>query len=164
MRTRAVLAGVFASVSILVIGWQIGESTAQNTITTLSTSLGSTGSGAAGSTASSSAAPTAPAVSATPAPAAPSSDGTWTGSIVNTRYGPVQVQVVISNAVITGVTELQLPSAEGRSVQINNRAAPILQQELLAAQSANVQNVSGATYTSEAYAKSVQSALDQAGL
>ncbi|MGN6503293.1 MAG: FMN-binding protein, partial [Pseudolysinimonas sp.] len=59
---------------------------------------------------------------------------------------------------------LHLTDADGRSVQISNRAAPILHDEVLSAQSANVQMVGGATYTSEGYLMSLQSALDQAGL
>ena len=62
------------------------------------------------------------------------------------------------------VTALHLTDADGRSRQISNYAAPILHDEVLSAQSANVQMVGGATYTSEGYLMSLQSALDQAGL
>jgi uncharacterized protein with FMN-binding domain len=82
---------------------------------------------------------------------------------VNTRFGPVQVQVTISGGSITDVSALQLTNTDGRSVQISNYAAPILASEVLASQSANVGNVGGATYTSQAYLQSLQSALDQAG-
>jgi len=87
----------------------------------------------------------------------------WTGSTVHTQFGPVQVQVTISGGTITDVTALQLTNAGGRSVQISNYAAPVVQSEVLASQSTHVQNVSGATYTTQAYLQSVQSALDQAG-
>ena len=92
------------------------------------------------------------------------SDGTFTGQAVNTPFGQVQVQVTVSGGTITDVTALHLTDADGRSVQISNRAAPILHDEVLSAQSANVQMVGGATYTSEGYLMSLQSALDQAGL
>jgi uncharacterized protein with FMN-binding domain len=82
---------------------------------------------------------------------------------VGTRFGNVQVQVTVAGGTITDLTALQLTDSDGRSVQISNRAAPILRQEVLASQSANVANVSGATYTSQAYLSSLQSALDQAG-
>jgi uncharacterized protein with FMN-binding domain len=97
------------------------------------------------------------------APTTGATDGTYAGSTVNTRFGPVQVQVTIAGGAITDVTALQLTNTDGRSVQISNYASPILAQEVLSSQSAQVSNVGGATYTSQAYLQSLQSALDQAG-
>ncbi|WP_261372211.1 FMN-binding protein [Arthrobacter woluwensis] len=88
--------------------------------------------------------------------------GTYTGSVISTRYGNVQVQVVLAQGKITDVIALQLTDQDGRSQQISSMAAPILRQEVLAAQSASVDSVSGATYTSEGYLQSLQAALDQA--
>ncbi len=88
--------------------------------------------------------------------------GTFEGSAVQTRFGPMQVSVTIDNGTITMVTPLQLTNDDRKSVQISNRAAPILRDEVLAAQSANVANVSGATYTSQGYLRSLQAALDAA--
>lgn len=85
------------------------------------------------------------------------------GQVIDTKYGTVQVRVVITGDVITEVSALTLTDSSDTSVAISARAAPILRQEVLAAQSAAVTNVSGATYTSEAYLTSVQSALDAAG-
>ena len=65
---------------------------------------------------------------------------------------------------ITDVVALQLTDRGGRSVQISNQAAPILRSEVLATQSAKVNGVSGATYTTDGYLSSVQSAIDKAGL
>jgi uncharacterized protein with FMN-binding domain len=93
-----------------------------------------------------------------------STDGTWTGSSVATRFGAVQVAITVAGGQITDVTAVHLTDKDGRSVSISDRAAPILRQEVLAAQSANVQAVSGATYTSDGYLTSLQSAIDQAGL
>ncbi|TFB87692.1 FMN-binding protein [Cryobacterium algoricola] len=111
-------------------------------------------------------APAAPAPVA-PAPAAPAPaarpTGTFTGSTVQTRFGPVQVSVTIANGTITEVTALQLTNDGGRSVAISAQAAPILRSEVLSAQSAKVSNVSGATYTSKGYTTSLQAALDTAG-
>jgi uncharacterized protein with FMN-binding domain len=76
----------------------------------------------------------------------------------------VQVEIVVSAGKITDVKALQLTDQGGRSVQISNYAAPILRSEVLKAQSAKVQNVSGATYTTDGYLSSVQSAIDKAGL
>jgi uncharacterized protein with FMN-binding domain len=94
--------------------------------------------------------------------AAATSDATVTGPVVDTRYGPVQVTVTVAGGAITDVTAIELPTG-GRSGQISSQAEPILQSEALEAQSASIDGVSGATYTSEAYAQSLQAALDDAG-
>lgn len=88
-------------------------------------------------------------------------DGTVTGQLVDMRFGPVQVQVTIAGGRITDVTALALPDG-GRSGRISSYAAPALRNEVLSAQSASIDIVSGATYTSAAYAQSLQSALDHA--
>ncbi|MCZ2404216.1 FMN-binding protein [Paenarthrobacter sp. Z7-10] len=110
--------------------------------------------------------PSAASPSATAPTAAAPAGGvqTFIGTAVNTRYGPVQVQVTVTGSKITGVTALQVPSESGRDQQINSYAVPQLTQEVLAAQSAQVDMVSGGTYTSEGYLASLQSALDQAGI
>lgn len=100
---------------------------------------------------------------ATAKPATGGGSGTVTGSLISTRYGPVQVQVTVSNGKVTSISAVELPSG-GRSGMISQYAAPILTQEALAAQSASIDLVSGATYTSLAYEKSLQAALDQAGI
>jgi uncharacterized protein with FMN-binding domain len=86
-----------------------------------------------------------------------------TGSVISTRYGTVEVQVTVQGGAITDVQAIELPSG-GRSGQISSYAAPLLASEALSAQSANIDIVSGATYTSEGYAQSLQAALDQAGI
>jgi uncharacterized protein with FMN-binding domain len=102
--------------------------------------------------------------STTPAatPAAKLANGTYAGAVAETRYGPVQVEVVVSGGRITDVRALQLTNQDPRSEQISNGAAPILRSEVLAAQSASVATVSGATFTTEGYLTSLQSALDKA--
>lgn len=102
--------------------------------------------------------------SATSAAAAAAPSQTITGTTVDTRYGPVQVQVTLSGTKITDVTAIQVPSGSGRDQQINSYAVPQLTQEVLAAQNAHVDMVSGGTYTSEGYLTSLQSALDQVGI
>ncbi len=103
----------------------------------------------------------APSTSASPVPAA-YRDGTVSGTAVQTRFGPVQVQVTISNGAITDVTALQLPSGDRHSYEISQRAEPLLRSAVLEAQSAEITILSGATYTSLAYAQSLQAALDAA--
>ena len=113
----------------------------------------------------------APATSAAAAPstsaaAAPSTgkNATVTGSVADTRWGPVQVQLTVQNGKITAVSVVQYPNGNGRDQEINSYALPILVQETITAQSAKVDMVSGATVTSDGYLTSLQSAIDQAGL
>ena len=84
------------------------------------------------------------------------------GAAVSTQYGDVQVEVTISNARITDVQALQYPNQEPRDQQINGDALPQLQAQVLSAQSANIAGVSGATFTTQGYIGSLQSALDAA--
>ncbi|MFD8815011.1 FMN-binding protein [Streptomyces sp. NPDC059627] len=88
---------------------------------------------------------------------------TATGAVVSTQFGNTQVQVTIKSGKITDVKALQIPSNEPQSVQISNAAVPTLRQSVLAKQSAAIDTVSGATFTSKSYAASLQSALDKAG-
>ena len=100
--------------------------------------------------------------SAAPSTAATSS--TVTGTVAQTRWGPVQVQLTVAGGRISNVAVLQYPSGNGRDQEINAQALPILIQETLSNQSAQIDMVSGATVTSDGYLTSLQSALDQAGL
>ena len=84
------------------------------------------------------------------------------GSVVPTPFGPVQVRLSAGTTRIADVQVLAVPNDRGHSTQINDYAVPILRQEVLRAQSADVDVVSGATYTSFAYAQSLQAALDAA--
>ena len=110
------------------------------------------------STPAAAAAPSATPSSSAPAAAAPK---TVDGAVEQTPYGPIQVQLTYTGTRITAVTELQSPNDRGRSVEINQQAGPILEQEVLSSQSAKIDTVSGATYTSDGYAQSVQSAIDK---
>jgi uncharacterized protein with FMN-binding domain len=144
------------------------EAPEDNAVSGASTNGGSTGGSGGSSTTGGST-----GSGSTPAPNATSSSGTSggtttgtktvTGTLIETRYGPVQVQVTVTNGKIATVTATQLPSG-GRSGNISSYAAPILSGEAMTAQSAQINLVSGATYTSSAYEQSLQAALDQAGL
>jgi uncharacterized protein with FMN-binding domain len=103
---------------------------------------------------------TSPATPATPGSAGGS--GTFTGNAADTRYGPVQVQITVAGGKITDAQAVQYPQESGRDVRINSSAVPELNQETLQAQSAQIDTVSGATYTSEGYQQSLQSAIDAA--
>jgi uncharacterized protein with FMN-binding domain len=89
-------------------------------------------------------------------------DGTFNGSPIYVEYGNVELSIVVSGGKITDIKVLDSPSDHSRSVQINNSALPKLRSEALAAQSANIDTVSGATYTSSGYKLSLQSAIDRA--
>ena len=89
---------------------------------------------------------------------------TVTGDVAQTRWGPVQVELTVKAGSVTEVRVLQYPTGNSTDEQINSYALPVLIQETLDSQSANIDMVSGATVTSVGYQQSLQSALDQAGL
>jgi uncharacterized protein with FMN-binding domain len=104
-----------------------------------------------------------PSPSASP-PAGGSATNTYAGSVTQTRWGPVQVQISVQDGTITKVTVLQQPDGNHRDEEINDYALPILIQDTIDAQSADIDMVSGATVTSEGYLGSLQAALDEAGI
>ncbi len=163
MRTRAAVSAALASAGILIAGWQSGVHVAETGSSVASTATGTAGAaGTAGSGTESLGTNGSSGAGTTGASA--KAGGTYAGSVVQTRFGPVQVQITVQAGKITDVTALQLTDAERKSVQISNRAAPLLRTEVLQAQSANVQTISGATVTSDAYLNSLQAALDAANL
>ena len=103
---------------------------------------------------------------ATPTPSDPSASGTQTydGDTVMTRWGPVQVQITVADGKLVSADVLQVPWENRKDQQINGYAVPLLNASALAAQSANIDMVSGATVTSVGYQQSLQSAIDQAHL
>jgi len=88
---------------------------------------------------------------------------TYTGPVAENPYGPVQVQVVEEGSKIVDVKALQMPTEHALSQEISEKVAPMLRTEVLQAQNAEINIVSGATYTSESFASSLQGALRQAG-
>jgi uncharacterized protein with FMN-binding domain len=121
---------------------------------------------ASASSHSASAAPakTSSAPSAAKTTSAAPTTRTVTGTTAQTQYGPVQVRITLTGSKITGATAVQYPDQTARSKDINSTAVPKLNQETLQAQSAAIDTVSGATYTSAGYKQSLQSALDRAGV
>ena len=89
-------------------------------------------------------------------------DGTYTGQATSSIYGPAQVQIVVSSGKITDVQFLQYPSDRSASLNKSQYAMPIIKQEVIQAQSANVNTVSGATQTSASFIQSIASAVSQA--
>jgi uncharacterized protein with FMN-binding domain len=115
-----------------------------------------------------------PAAASSPAASKPSSGSsgsagssaakTVTGDVAQTIYGPIQVQVTVKNGKVIAVQATQYPSSDPRDAQINSYAIPQLNSEAVSAGSARIDSVSGATYTSQGYISSLQSALDKARL
>ncbi|WP_327242806.1 FMN-binding protein [Streptomyces sp. NBC_01320] len=96
-------------------------------------------------------------------PGTAAATGTFNGDTVDTRYGPVQVAATLVKGKLTAVRVLRAPDENGRDQEIAAFALPRLTQEALGAQSADIDSVSGASYTSQGYMESLQSALDRAG-
>ncbi|MEY2447019.1 MAG: hypothetical protein QOH79_495 [Acidimicrobiaceae bacterium] len=105
---------------------------------------------------------TSPSTSTT-ATTTPGGTRTVDGPVASNEYGDVQVRVTLKGSQVVDVQALQLPHDRSRSARISDAAGPILRTEALQAQSAQIDLVSGATYTSESYAESLQGALDKAG-
>ena len=113
-------------------------------------------------TKSATASPSPAATKTTAAPATKNVSGTFTGDAINVGYGIVQVQITVNNGKITDAQAVSAPS--GRNDRWTQMSVPILRQKTLAAQSANITGVSGASYTSYGWYKSLVSALSKAGL
>lgn len=108
---------------------------------------------------------TSTGVSPTPvATGKPSSSGTFAGNTANTQWGPVQVQITVSNGQITSARALQYPNGDRRSQSIAQQSIPYLIQQTLSTKSANVLGVSGASYTSDGWRRSLASARAKAGI
>jgi uncharacterized protein with FMN-binding domain len=153
-----------ASAGILLLGWQSGAHVADTGSSAVGISAGASGTKSSSETTSGSSGSSSSSGSSGSTGAAAAAAGTYAGSVVQTRFGSVQVQITVKAGAITDVTALQLTDAERKSVQISSRAAPLLRAEVVKAQSANVQSISGATVTSDAYLSSLQAAIDAANL
>ncbi|MHA6523351.1 FMN-binding protein [Tessaracoccus sp. G1721] len=139
-----------------------GESQSSGTTPNADAGSSTTGSasGATPQDSSSSSSTDSSASSSSAAPTAAS--GTYTGDAVQTRYGAVQVEITVENGALTSSNAIQYPNRDRHDQQINSYAVPVLNAEAVEAQSADIDSVSGATFTSLAYAQSLQSAIDQA--
>ncbi|MBR7838888.1 FMN-binding protein [Actinospica durhamensis] len=135
-----------------------------NTEANTSAQTGASASPSPSATSSAASPKTSSSSSSSPSSSKKAASGTYTGTAVDTRYGPVQVQAVVSDGKLTNVNVLQVPDNGNYEDQIVSIALPELKSEALAAQSGNIDSISGATFTSEGYAQSLQAALDQAGL
>ncbi len=188
MSARSTAAAVLASAGILAAGWAAGTANgatvavpaATNSDTSSSQASSATPSASSATPSVTSATPSAssatpsatPSTSSSTKSATPSKSattaaagitGTYTGSTAQHRYGSVTVTVTLSNGKITNVTATVVDDGQSKSKAINSSAVPTIKARVLAANSANVNTVSGATYTTDAYLTSLQSALSKAG-
>lgn len=154
---RRVIAAAVSTVAglIMLLSFKTHPSTAVAAAPAGTTPTGS------GSSASTSASPSA---SSSGNPTTTTGTGTVTGNTAETRYGPVQVKVTVTNGQVTSVEAVEYPTSRAKDVQINSYAIPRLDQEATAAKSANIDMISGATYTSTGFISSLQSALNKAGV
>jgi uncharacterized protein with FMN-binding domain len=173
---RRITYAALATVSGLVLLFSYRTSTGAEVPTTdavAGSATSSTGSAEAGTSGNGASTPAHPTPSSTPssAPTGSSSsgasssglqDGTYTGDSTDTRYGPVRVQISVSGGQIASVDVVDYPTDSPRDRQINQQAIPMLVSETTSAQSAQIDLISGATFTSQGYTQSLQSAIDQA--
>lgn len=145
------------------VGTQASKSPAQPAPTTSTSKKSSTNTTSANSQTTKASASTSPTPTTTTTQSSGVS-GTFKGDTSQTRWGPVQVEIVVTNGKITDVKTLQFPNGDRRSQNISSQVIPWLQEETLQVQSANISGISGATYTSGGFQASLASALQKAGL
>lgn len=170
MRAATALGTVAVAGVVLVASWQAGQRSGSHSANGIHVVSGASGPGSARSAASGAQASSGrpprtgggAAKGSGSSASAPPTRRNVTGALVQTPYGNVQVRVSLLGHRITDVTAIHLTDSSSTSVDISASAAPILRQEALSAQSANIDLVSGATYTSEGYQTSLQAALDAA--
>jgi uncharacterized protein with FMN-binding domain len=148
------------TVLVLLFGYHTSTSKSFGGDSVVATPVETTRSGSSTSTSSSSSSSSSGSGSSGSA----SSSKTFTGPSVDTQWGPVQVAITVANGKITAITVPVYPNGNGKDQEINAYALPILADEAVKAQSANIDMVSGATVTSTGYLKSLQSAIDAANL
>jgi uncharacterized protein with FMN-binding domain len=163
-------ATIVTGVTVVGVAWLLNYKVAPHQLTALLPVSPTQGPGNPASPSASPAATASPSVtpsaapSPSPSPSPTALSGTFTGADVPNRFGDVQVRVIISNGHITDVQAVQLPTDRAESAYISQQVGPWLRTEVLKAQSANIDIISGATYTSQSYAQSLESALQQAHL
>lgn len=176
---RRITTAIMSTITVLVLLFSYRTSlgataaTASDTMTTpdepgsnTSTQTGASATPTTAPVTTPSAAPTTstPDPTASDSTGSTSTDGTFAGDSVPTRFGPVQVQVTVAGGQLVDVHAIDYPNSDRHDQRINAYAIPVLNDEALQARSAQIDAVSGATITSDAYIESLQSALDAAHL
>ena len=166
---RRITLWLLSTVSALVLLFSYHTSTSSAASTSIvaqsGTDTGSTGTGSTGTGSSSSGSGSSSGGGTSSGTGSSSAAAKkYTGDAVSTRFGDVQVEITVTNGKVTKSSVTQVPWSNGRDQEINSYAVPILNSETVDAQSAYIDMVSGATYTSNGYIGSLQSAIDQANL
>ncbi|HRA06513.1 MAG TPA: FMN-binding protein [Propionicimonas sp.] len=169
---KKIITAVMGTISGLVLLFSYHTSTNAEATTSPSTDTGTGTNEATAPSTPNSAESTAPSPSASESASESATDtsggssesGTYTGDEVETEWGVVQVQITVENGKITAAEAIEYPDENPKDQRINAYALPILSSEVLDAQSADIDAVSGATVTSDGYTESLQSALDAAHL
>jgi uncharacterized protein with FMN-binding domain len=156
---RRIVVGLMSTVSALVLLFSYHTSLGAS-----SSSAGPTPAGDDPDTSSGGSASDGSAASTDPGSSGSSSSKTYTGDAADTRWGVVQVRITVKNGKITKSEAVQYPTENPRDQEINAYAVPQLNSAAVDQQSASIDAVSGATVTSDGYLRSLQSAIDQAGL
>jgi uncharacterized protein with FMN-binding domain len=156
MRRIVIWLASTVTIVVLLFGYHTSTNKTSSAATVNSTSSPTASAGSPSSSSSSS--------SSGPGSGSSSKTTTYTGSVAQTRWGPVQVKITVQSGKITKVTVLQQPNGNHKDAEINSQALPILIDETVQSQTANIDMVSGATVTSEGYLQSLQAALDEAGI
>jgi uncharacterized protein with FMN-binding domain len=160
VRRAVVTSTATVSGIILMLGLKSHASSVGNGTAAQPIGIGPSAPAAGSTSGSTSTAPSTKSTSTTPSTNTGSK--VVTGSAADTRYGPVQVKLTFTGTKISNIEVVEYPAESNRDQEINSYALPILNSEAITAQNANINAVSGATYTSEGYVQSLQSAIDQA--
>jgi uncharacterized protein with FMN-binding domain len=163
MRRIALWIATTVTIVVLLFGYHTSTNSTAIPPTTASTSQPSSSSPSPSPPSPPPPSPSPPGSPSSSSSAASSSE-TFKGSVAQTRWGPVQVQITTKDGKVTAVDVIEYPTQNPRDVEINDQALPVLVAETLEAQSAEIDMVSGATVTSEGYLQSLQAALDEAGI
>lgn len=161
MSTGAKLASAATAAAVIGVGWWLGSNNSDSSVAVESAAAPETTEASATTSASASATVKATSQATQTATSASGVSGTFTGSTESDRYGSLTVKVKLAAGKLTNITYTST-AHDGHSLQIESRAIPTLKSEAIAANSASIDSVSGATYTSAKYKTSLQSALDAA--
>ena len=159
---RRIALGLMSTLSGLVLLFSYHTST--NSGTAVASEEGSSSTGSTSGSTGSSGSSSDDGTSGSSSDGSSSGTGTYTGDSVQTRWGPVQVEITVEDGKIVSSDAVVYPQENHRDIEINSYAVPVYNEEAVDAQSADIDAISGATVTWQGYTQSLQSAIDQAGI
>jgi uncharacterized protein with FMN-binding domain len=166
MPMKRVLASLFGTITglVMLLNFKTNGSPAASAPPAVTAGSDTASTGATPTPSTSNTTPASNSTSSSSSASTASTNKTITGDSIDTRWGPVQVRITVTAGKLASVTAVEYPWNNGRDQEINSYAVPELNKEALAAGNAQIDMISGATYTSTGYIDSLQSALDKAGL